>query len=301
MRSCAQIVTLMSIALGFLLAGCDSKTTVADSNTTVPESNTSSAVTLVAKFVPSTPKVGNCLQVRLVQSRGRVSYAWTFDGNPLDNETNQLCDGRLKKDSVVQVEVKDDSGSQVLQAVFANTPPRIVRIRQDPPKLIAGMPLTVIPEGHDPDRDDLSYEYRWFINGNEIYDVTEQTLPGNLFSGGDTITVTVTPFDGQDQGPSLESGSLTIPNAVPRFLSSSPDTFQGSQFVYNVLAEDPDGGLLTYALAKAPPGMKIDADTGELIWTVPSGWNEFVEVEVEAKDSVGAVTVQRFSLDISRE
>jgi len=296
MRRFVPLVPVLLFVSGLFLSGCEKEST----RPTGGDSASQTTGSLQVELIPPEPRIGNCVEVRIGQSAGRVTYAWKINGIAVENETEMLCDERLKKAAVVQVEARDSNGSQLLQTVFANTPPRILRLEQDPPKLIAGMPLTIVPVVHDPDMDVVTYTCRWFVNDNEIYDVTETTLPGDRFIGGDTITVDVLPNDGQDNGEVYQSGSITIPNAAPRFLTKPPTEIQGTTLTYKVVAEDPDGGTVTYSLAKAPPGMTIDAASGNLVWVVPADWNGLAEVEIVAVDVAGERISQRFNLDLTR-
>ncbi len=296
MHRSVPLLALLSLFFGLFTTGCDKETAQVETTQAVKP-----AATLRAELLPLNPRVGNCVEVLLEQSSGRVAFAWSINGQPVENQTNSLCDERLKKGTLVEVDVSDNNGSERLQTVFTNTPPRIVRLAQESSEMAAGKPLTIVLATIDPDQDEISYTCRWFVNDNEVYDVTETTLPGDRFIGGDTIRVEVIPSDGQDEGSLFRSTLISIPNAPPRFLSKPPTEIQGTTLTYTAVAEDPDGGRIVYSLDKAPPGMTIDAASGYLVWEVPADWSGLAQVEVVAEDSYGERFVQRFNLDISRK
>jgi hypothetical protein len=89
------------------------------------------------------------------------------------------------------------------------------------------------------------------------------------------VTVRVTSGQGTEKSAE-QTFTLTVApegeNLPPRFLSRPGTDFARPGFVwwYNANAFDPNGEPVTYALANAPEGMTIDAQTGFVQWT-PAG------------------------------
>ena len=85
--------------------------------------------------------------------------------------------------------------------------------------------------------------------------------------------------------------------SAPQFLSAPGSLAAplGVVWRYNANAWDPDGGLLTYALAQAPAGMTLDPSSGFIQWT-PAGLGSF-PVTVTASDGAATAT-QTFTLRV---
>ena len=70
----------------------------------------------------------------------------------------------------------------------------------------------------DPDRDLVSYRYEWKVNNVIVRDVVaaamRDVLQHNLAGGGDVVSVTVTPSDGDLDGASITK-EVTISSSCP--------------------------------------------------------------------------------------
>ncbi len=90
------------------------------------------------------------------------------------------------------------------------------------------------------------------------------------------------------------------PNRLPEFLSQPTLLANLEQpYTYSANADDPDGSLVSYVLAKAPDGASIDATTGRIHW-IPDRWTEpQVDFELRAYDGRGAYRRQNWKVDVS--
>ena len=60
-------------------------------------------------------------------------------------------------------------------------------------------------------------------------------------------------------------------NGAPAILSKPPRLARAGQpYVHTVQAADPEQDPLSFSLAKGPPGMTLDPDTGQLVWVPPA-------------------------------
>jgi len=89
-------------------------------------------------------------------------------------------------------------------------------------------------------------------------------------------------------------------NRAPHF-DSDPLTSAtvGSLYQYDVNASDPELQGIAYRLLTAPQGMTIDAVTGLVRWTPVVGALVKTPVVLQAFDSRGALTLQRFVIDVA--
>lgn len=86
-------------------------------------------------------------------------------------------------------------------------------------------------------------------------------------------------------------------NRSPVFTSLPIETATvGSPYVYTVAATDPDGNPLTYSLVASPATMKIDAATGEILWTPSTTETTAQSVVVRVTDGQGGEAKQQFSI-----
>lgn len=91
-----------------------------------------------------------------------------------------------------------------------------------------------------------------------------------------------------------------VPNTAPSFVSVPPQSATvGTPLSYQVVTNDAEGQAVSFGLLTAPAGMTIDSTTGLLEWTPPAGTASLAPVVIEAFDSRGAVSLQRFVLAIA--
>ncbi len=91
--------------------------------------------------------------------------------------------------------------------------------------------------------------------------------------------------------------SVAPPNHDPQITSSALTAGQvATAYQYQVVATDPDGDALTYALSVSPAGMSVSA-SGLVSWT-PSSTGTFA-VTVRVTDGHGGSTTQSFNILVS--
>jgi len=162
-------------------------------------------------------------------SSERYSYVWYIDdgsgsGFVVDPaiSTDTYPSGKTAKHDLLYVEVTpyNDFGEGATQsssvAEVLNTPPDQPSIALDPasPQPSDNVTAQILVGSYDPDGDAVTYEYEWFINGTsaEIY---TNVLPAGTVENGDTVEVVVTPYDGEDYGPSISVSSSVVDVTPP--------------------------------------------------------------------------------------
>lgn len=112
----------------------------------------------------------------------------------------------------------EDEGTPLTSApvTIANTPPVAVgEPVLGPDEVRANTAVTCEPpDATDADGDLVTWTYAWTVGGEPVPDATGSTLSG-AFRRDDTITCTVTPFDGEDAGEQVTSNSVTVLNTPP--------------------------------------------------------------------------------------
>jgi hypothetical protein len=192
----------------------------------------------------------------------------------------------------------DEEASEPVSA--KNSRPKVVSVSLDPPdRVYRGVDITAIPKGVDPDGDEIGFRYQWVINGETPASEDTPVLRGNRFSRGDSVSVHVTPFDQGGDGEMFKPLPIIIPNAPPKFTSTPSMELGVSRYTYQVVAEDPDGDPVTFALATAPQGMKIDTVGGKIDWEITRDHVGEHTIEVVAEDGLGGKATQKYTLSIN--
>ncbi|MGH7273273.1 MAG: Ig domain-containing protein [Nitrospiria bacterium] len=181
-----------------------------------------------------------------------------------------------------------------------NSPPSVLSVALNPPdRIYRRVDITAIPNGVDPDGDQVSFQYQWVINGEASPTENSAVLRGDLYKRGDKVSVKVTPFDGEGPGEIYKPLPIIIPNAPPRFTSSPPMEFKSFTYTYQAAAEDVDGDTITFSLASAPAGMTIEPETGRIDWKISRGDTGDHTIEVVAEDGFGGKVFQKYTLSIA--
>ena len=162
-------------------------------------------------------------------SAERYRYTWYIDdgsgaGFVVDNaiSTATYPNGKTIKHDLLYVDITpyNDFGDGATQSSpvteVLNTPPDQPSIALDPaaPQPNDNVTVVILTGSYDPDGDPVSYEYEWFVNGTSTENYTN-VLPAGTMSNGDTVEVVVTPFDGEDYGPSISSSSSVVDVTPP--------------------------------------------------------------------------------------
>lgn len=260
--------------------------------------------------LPANPHKETELNV-LIQSQDPDSdpinyhYQWLKNNEEIvgsDRATLKCND--FKKDDVIQVKVtpfdgKADGKPFLSPPVkIANSQPAIQEVRIEPRVAYANDNLKVFVKGSDVDGDLIAYSYQWEKKGVILSEEKKNILETGQFKKGDWIAVTVIPDDGETSGGPKKSDPITIVNSPPIITSSPPNKTDGNIYTYQVKANDPDNNAILFGLKTAPKGMEINKETGLIRWEIHQGDRGTQLIEIEASDSEGAKSIQRYTLSI---
>jgi len=125
-------------------------------------------------------------------------------------------------------------------------------------------------------------------------------LPQVADLGPNTIELIATDSNGQQASQTFVLTVLEeLPNQAPYLTSTPPQSaVVGQLWTYQASAIDPEFEDLTYGLAQAPAGMQIDASSGLLEWTPPTGAPSSVTVTLQVTDLDGLTAEQAFDIDV---
>lgn len=298
----ALLVLLISVLLG---CGQQSGGSGAPQGTPPPAKT---AISIVAvSILPERPTPQSTLETRVRFSGGQpeqVAYQWLRNGNPLPGAIGAtLAREQLRKGDFIAVEVRIGQGEPARSdaVVIGNTPPFVEWVSLTPNPATSSDTLEAVVYGKDRDQDQLTYAYRWSVNGGPVAAQDRASLEPRHFHRGDRVQVFATPFDGTDWGNEVTGPGVVIRNSPPTIVSTAPDRLASDPYRYEVKAEDADGDPLRFSLrGNVPPGMKIDETTGVLEWKIvvpkePTTW----DYEVTVEDPQGGQSVQKITLKYS--
>jgi hypothetical protein len=233
-------------------------------------------------------------------------YQWIKNGEEILGEnTYILAKGKIRKGDLIQVKVTPSDG-KVNGTPFLSAPvkvlnslPVVQEVRIEPRVPSANDNLKVFVNGFDADGDSIQYSYQWEKNGVVLSEERNEFLPRGQFKKGDSIVMIAAPSDGESLGPSKKSEAIVISNRPPVIVSSPSNKLNGNIYTYQVQANDPDDDPILFTLKSAPKGMGINKETGLLLWEIHKGDHGAQLVEIEASDSEGAKSIQKYTLSVS--
>lgn len=196
----------------------------------------------------------------------------------------------------VEVEVTDSRGGAVRQKFTVqtrNNPDNRAPIFQSAPQteVAPAAAYDYQPVAFDLDGDSFTWSLDQKPGSMSINSTTGEITWIGATSGNHPITVKADDGNGgiAYQSFVLSVGSVSTNLGAPLFRSTPPtEAAVDVLYAYQVWADDPEGGTLTYSLAQKPTGMSIDVN-GRITWTPNSGQTGPNTVEVVVDDGDGGV------------
>ena len=193
------------------------------------------------------------------------TYVWSVDGVPIG--TSRTVSSGYTRDDVVTCTVTPSDGTDTgsprsASVTIGNSAPTIAGVVVTPSSPTIEDTLTCTYWGFsDSDGDADESTYSWTIGGVEV-GTGEELSSG--FAGGDTVSCTVTPYDGSDEG-SPRSDSVTISNTAPTVetLTLSPsDPGTDDTITATVSTSDVEGDPVTVSYEWYVNGAVVSGETG---------------------------------------
>jgi hypothetical protein len=276
--------------------------------TTLPRNSPPHVVSVrVLPENPNTNSVFNLLIESHDPDNDRVLYRyhWLKNDEEIAGENKEILRGiHLKKGDLIRVKVTPFDGKTEGEP-FLSSPVKIVlspdvieEVRIEPKIAYSNCDLKVFVRSREEDGDLIRYSYKWERNGVILSEERTDVLERGQFKRGDTIAITVTPQDGESEGMPRRSKPVTIANGPPIITSSPPQKTNGNIYTYQVTANDPDNDPILFILKTAPQGMEIDKEAGLVRWEIRQGNQGTQSIEIQASDSEGARSFQRYTLSV---
>jgi len=186
-----------------------------------------------------------------------------------------------------------------------NHPPVVKLVSILPTPLTLSGPLAVRVEAQDPDLQNVTFRYRWLVNGQVSAGQTRESLQPDLLKRGDQVAVEVTPFDGTIEGAPFRSIPVAVVNTAPIISDVTIDfdhQAQGRRLLAKANVVDPDNDpvSLTYRWRKNETVLKEGEENTLDLANFTA--KDAIQVDVTASDGTpdGTATVtERFTLSNS--
>lgn len=232
-------------------------------------------------------------------------YQWMRNDEEITGGNNSsLKSGSLQKGDLIKLKVVPSDGKSegktfLSSAVrITNSSPIIQEVQIEPKVAYVTDHLKVSVKSSDPDGDFIYYTYQWKKNGIAMPEVSGDVLERDRFKKGDSIMVTAIPDDREALGSPKKSETLTILNSPPIIVSSPPTSTEGTKYLYQLKANDPDNDTVYFTLRAGLKGMEIDKNTGLIQWEIRKEDKGNHSFEIEVSDDEGTKSIQRYTLNI---
>lgn len=147
------------------------------------------------------------------------TYGWTINDADAGEASDTLDASRyVRDDRLVCTAFPTDgvatgAGAESAPAIVGNGPPVVSAVELLPENPVAADTVECIPTASDPDNDQLTYSYRWLVNGSPVGETSGLLVPG-LVSYQDNLVCEVTAFDGEATATN-SSPSVAVGNTPP--------------------------------------------------------------------------------------
>ena len=315
-RKCFCLVNVFLIMFG---AGCSPPApkdigSVEDKGTPAGSGGTAASLTsgepsgseeYIVTLSPAAPTSADSVRATLRSAASHregtvASWKWFVNGFERRISSDTMAAGSAKKGDEIQVEATV-ARPGVAVAVrsrnvrVANAPPRVTGAELSNISPGKGETLVATASAEDTEGDAIRLTFRWRINGKVVQEGENPELRLSTAKMSDEVYCEVIPNDGEATGPTLATPIVTVRNSPP-IVRSTPPSGAGPDgvFSYRLLAEDPDGDPLAFAMAQGPMGASFEA--GTFHWSPPAEFNGTTRVVLRVSDGAGGEARQEFVL-----
>jgi hypothetical protein len=163
--------------------------------------------------------------------------------------------------------------------------PTVISVKITPENPRTTHDLSITMEGLE--GRDLTFKYLWKRTGEEIFGETFKTLDSLNFSKHDTISVVVTPVQGEIMGKPVESDPVVIMNTAPvislAIIQPQP-AYISSQLEVMVDASDEDDDYIVYSYRWIKNDQDIANETANVLSSLNFERGDSIGCEVTPSD-----------------
>jgi len=141
---------------------------------------------------------------------GGVTWSWYLDGVELASLAgeSEIPAALTSRGQVWQARATSGGLTGQASVTIGNAPP-VASVSISPTDPLDSDVLQAVVTSDDPDGDSVDYTYEWTVDGEAISETSDQLDGPTWLSGGETVTVTVTPNDGTEDGEPV-TASTTV-------------------------------------------------------------------------------------------
>jgi len=184
---------------------------------------------------------------------------------------------------------------------------RLSEVRLSPAPLTTAVDLTAEPVLAEEAPEDVSFEYRWFVNDQPVENAVEPTLSRESYRKKQWVFCEARAISGEQAGPWKASKFARVVNRPPEVSAAPMESFSVPGDVsYQIAASDPDGDPLTFELlSPLDQGIVLDPATGLLSWKLEvetaQSLGETIEIQFAVKDDDGQKTTGSLTLHLKAQ
>ena len=172
-----------------------------------------------------------------------------------------------------------------------NQPPAIIsaKILNDPISLTG--PVEVQVDAQDPEREAVSFEYRWYVDNVPVTTQTNAIFPVELLRRGQIVFVEIIPSDSTNRGHPYKTKSVVVGNTAPKVtaVSLSPQMVRtGDKLEAQVEANDPDHDRVDLSFKWFRNDTIIKEGEESFLNTTGFSPGDIITMEVTAQDPAGS-------------
>lgn len=146
----------------------------------------------------------------------------------------------------------------------------------------------------------ISFKYQWVLNNETIIEESEDSkLDAGKVKKGNYVSVRVIPYKEGIKQTVMESNAILVHNSPPTLELNIPRQRVGPVIEFQLIAFDPDGDKLTFALEEPRlEGMQIDHESGKITFRPPKNEKGSYRFRASVTDSDRAKATGSFELNI---
>jgi hypothetical protein len=174
---------------------------------------------------------------------------------------------------------------------YKNTPPAIRSITIVPNPIVRQGVISAFVEANDPDQDEVTFRFRWFVNGSRVLGDSSATLSPEGLKRGDRVTVEVVPHDGKMDGPSVRAAEVLVGNTPPIIegLALEPkEPKVGDRIQIVVDGKDADGDAVQYRFKWRRNSQVVQEGEHNVLDTSNFSRGDTITAAVVPQDQTGA-------------
>jgi len=182
-------------------------------------------------------------------------------------------------------------------------PLQVSAVRLSTDNFFADVDLSAQVDVAPPVPEGIAFEYRWYVNNQEVADAVGDTLKSGNFRKHQWILCEARALAGDRASNWVKSNWVRAADSPPRIEPAAVDNFSvPGRFSYQVKASDVDNDELTYELVSPLDlGIELDKKSGLLTWKLDKArvekLGETVEIQIGVSDNdlpptTGSITLR---------